>query len=186
MLPKISFVSKAEFERREDREKVSKLLYTTETNTNLGISPKRSPSRPRTTHIWGSPRRPQRDGQECTGRSTEVIKSEQRAQRGANRQHHSEEKYGASDFRNANITKICEWVCFLIFWLVAIGGDYFDFSDCNEEEAAIAAAEETYRGWWFSTQTIGLVAAIENKLNSVGIFRFLCFVNADFSISVHD
>jgi uncharacterized protein YllA (UPF0747 family) len=51
MLPKISFVSKAEFERREDREKVSKLLYTTETNTNLEISPKRSPSRPRTTHI---------------------------------------------------------------------------------------------------------------------------------------
>ena len=51
MLPKISFVSKAEFERREDREKVSKLLYTTETNTNLEISPKRSPSRPRTTNI---------------------------------------------------------------------------------------------------------------------------------------
>lgn len=51
MLPKISFVSKAEFERREDQEKMSKLPYTTETYTYLEISPKKSPSRPKTTKI---------------------------------------------------------------------------------------------------------------------------------------
>jgi hypothetical protein len=32
-------------------------------------------------------------------------------------------KNGASESRNASITKICDPVCFLIFWLVAIGGD---------------------------------------------------------------
>jgi hypothetical protein len=51
MPPKISFVSKAEFGRREDQEKVSKLLYTMETYTNLEISPKKSPRPPRTTEI---------------------------------------------------------------------------------------------------------------------------------------
>jgi hypothetical protein len=35
MLPKIPFVSKAELERREDQEKVSILLCTTETYTKL-------------------------------------------------------------------------------------------------------------------------------------------------------
>ena len=79
---------------------------------------------------------------------------------------------GAFDFSNAHITKICDRVCFLIFWLFAIGGDYFDFQMCNEEESSIAVAEETYRGCWFGTQTIGWVAAIESKLSSVGTFRF--------------
>ena len=105
MLPKISIVSKAELERREDQEKVSTLLYATETYTNLEISPKRSPSRPRTTQI--AP--PTLEMPISRGFVIQVCSS-----------------YSACRYWRR------------LFWI----------STCNEEEAAIAVAEETYRGCW--------------------------------------
>ena len=38
--------------------------------------------------------------------------------------------------RNADITRRCDRVCFLIFWLVAIGGDYFDFQFATRRKQA--------------------------------------------------